>query len=63
MQSAVPGKGVEPIVVEDISQLSQYENRLVTLRDVEFVLPYGTLCNINEAVAAYGIELSAVGRL
>ena len=59
VQSAVPGKGVEPIVVEDISQLSQYENRLVTLRDVEFVLPYGTLCNINEAVAAYGIEQPA----
>ena len=45
--------------MEDISQLSQYENRLVTLRDVEFVLPYGTLCNINEAVAAYGIEQPA----
>lgn len=59
VQSAVPGKGVEPIVVEDISQLSQYENRLVTLKNVEFALPYGTLCNINEAVAAYGVEQPA----
>lgn len=59
VQSVAPGTGVEPIVVEDISQLAQYENRLVTLRNVEFVLPYGTLCNINEATGYYGTEQPA----
>lgn len=58
VQSATPGKGVEPIVIEDISQLARYENRLVTLKEVEFVLPYGMLCNINEASGYYGDKQS-----
>ena len=43
VQSAVAGTPVEPVVIDDLTKLPAYENRLVTLRNVEFALPYGTL--------------------
>ncbi|WP_295939558.1 DUF5689 domain-containing protein [uncultured Alistipes sp.] len=54
VQSAEAGATVEPVVIEDVSQLAAYENRLVTLRNVEFALPYGTLVNINESTGYLG---------
>ncbi len=57
VQSAEAGIPVQPVVLEDVSQLSNYENRLVTLKSVEFALPYGNLVNINEA-GYLGIEQS-----
>lgn len=49
VQSSKGGVVIEPVIVEKVSDLYKYENRLVTLKNVEFVLPYGTLVNINEA--------------
>ena len=58
VQTSEPGPAVEPIVLDDVSQLSHYENRLVTLSNVEFALPYGTLVNINES-GYLGVEQGA----
>lgn len=48
--------GIEPVRIDDISTIGNYENCLVTLKNVEYVLPYGTYLNINETVldADYG---------
>lgn len=59
VQSAEEGQPVVPVVLDDVSQLAAYENRLVTLRNVEFALPYGTLVNMNESKAYLGIEQEA----
>lgn len=59
VQRAEAASPVEPIVLDDIAQLAAYENRLVTLRNVEFALPYGTLVNMNEGKAYLGIEQAA----
>lgn len=59
VQRAEAGTPVEPVVIDDLSQLSRYENRLVTLRNVEFALPYGTLVNINEGASYLGIRQGA----
>lgn len=59
VQSAVAGTPVEPVVIDDLTKLPAYENRLVTLRNVEFALPYGTLVNINEGVSYLGIKQGA----
>lgn len=56
VQSAVAGTPVEPVVIDNLTKLPAYENRLVTLRNVEFALPYGTLVNINEGVSYLGIK-------
>ena len=56
---AVAGTPVEPVVIDDLTKLPAYENRLVTLRNVEFALPYGTLVNINEGVSYLGIKQGA----
>ncbi len=42
--------GIEPIKIDDISTIGNYENCLVELQNVEYVLPYGTYLNINESV-------------
>ena len=57
--SAAAGTPVEPVVIDDLTRLPEYENRLVTLRNVEFALPYGTLVNINEGVTYLGIRQGA----
>lgn len=44
-----PGTGATPVEISDLSQLDDYENTLVTLKDVEFAIPYGTYVNIDEA--------------
>lgn len=59
VQSAAAGTPVEPVVIDDLTRLPEYENRLVTLRNVEFALPYGTLVNINEGVTYLGIRQGA----
>lgn len=48
--------GIAPIKTDDISTIGDYENCLVELQNVEYVLPYGTYLNINETVlnADYG---------
>lgn len=46
-------------MIDDLTRLPEYENRLVTLRNVEFALPYGTLVNINEGVTYLGIRQGA----
>jgi len=38
----------DPVEVSDLSDLSQYENKLVVLKDVHFAMPYGTLFNVDE---------------
>lgn len=49
VKTVLPGSELTPVVLESFADISKYENRLVTIKDVEFVLPYGTLVNINEA--------------
>lgn len=42
------GQGIAPVELAGIAELANYENTLVTLRQVEFVQPAGTYCNIDE---------------
>lgn len=42
--------GIDPIAIDDVSTIGNHENCLVELRNVEYVLPYGTYLNINETV-------------
>ena len=41
-------QGIEPIRVASLAELADYENTLVRLEKVEFVMPYGTYVNIDE---------------
>ncbi|MBQ5635845.1 MAG: BACON domain-containing protein [Alistipes sp.] len=45
---AEPSAGIAPIELTSGDDLDQYEHCLVTLKDVEFAVPYGTYCNVNE---------------
>lgn len=45
VHDAVPGNEVKPVEVTDLSRIAEYENMLVTLRDVQFAMPYGTYFN------------------
>ncbi len=49
VHEATPSAGITPIEITDLVNLNQYENVLVTLKEVEFVLPVGTYVNIAEA--------------
>lgn len=49
VHDATPGQGIAPVQVDELTDLSQYENTLVTLQQVEFALPYGTYVNITES--------------
>ena len=40
--------GIDPIEITSGEDLYKYEHCLVTLKDVEFAVPYGTYCNVNE---------------
>jgi len=40
--------GVTPVEITDMSRLKDYENRLVTLKDVQFALPLGTYLSTDE---------------
>lgn len=42
------GEGIAPVELEYIERLDDYENTLVTLRNVEFAIPMGTYVNIDE---------------
>ena len=42
--------GIAPIEIDDVSTISDHEYCLVKLRNVEYVVPYGTYLNINETV-------------
>lgn len=44
-----PSSGVIPIEISNVADLAQYENVLVTLKSVEFALPFGTSVNIAES--------------
>lgn len=48
--------GIAPVALDDVSTIGDHEYCLVELRDMEYVLPYGTYLNINETVlnADYG---------
>lgn len=48
--------GIAPIALDDVSTIGDHEYCLVELRNMEYVLPYGTYLNINETVlnADYG---------
>lgn len=41
------GHDVTPVEVTDLSRIAEYEDRLVTLKDVQFALPYGTYFNVD----------------
>lgn len=45
---AEPTAGIDPIELTSGKDLNKYEHCLVTLKDVEFAVPYGTYCNVNE---------------
>ncbi len=45
VHDAVAGEEVRPVEVTDLSRIAEYENRLVTLKDVQFAMPYGTYFN------------------
>lgn len=45
IHDAVPGAEARPVEVYDVSSISRYENMLVTLKDVQFAMPYGTYFN------------------
>ena len=45
---AEPSAGIDPIEITSGDDLYKYEHCLVTLKDVEFAVPYGTYCNVNE---------------
>lgn len=40
--------GIAPIEIDDVSTIADHEYCLVKLRNVEYVVPYGTYLNINE---------------
>lgn len=42
--------GIAPVALDDVSTIGDHEYCLVELRDMEYVLPYGTYLNINETV-------------
>lgn len=45
---AVAGSAVEPLALADFSDIDRYENSLVRIDPVEFVIPMGTYVNVNE---------------
>lgn len=49
IHNATPSSGISPIEITDLVNLNQYENVLVTLKEVEFPLPFGTYVNIVES--------------
>ncbi|MDO9634304.1 MAG: DUF5689 domain-containing protein [Paludibacter sp.] len=48
VHDATPSSGITPIEITNLVNLNQYENVLVTLKEVEFPLPFGTYVNIVE---------------
>lgn len=48
VHDAAEGAVPAPLEVSDMGDLSQYENKLVLLKDVHFAMPYGTLFNVDE---------------
>lgn len=48
VHDAAKAEPVAPAVVSDLSTIGQYENRLVTLKDVQIAMPWGTYLNVDE---------------
>lgn len=49
VHDVTPSNGIKPIEISELVNLNQYENVLVTLKEVEFPLPFGTYVNIVES--------------
>lgn len=47
IHDAAPGEPVKPAEVTDLSTIDRYEDCLVTLKDVQFAVPYGTYFNMD----------------
>ena len=45
VHDAAPGVEAEPVEVYELEGIARYENMLVTLKDVQFAMPYGTYFN------------------
>ena len=45
---AEPSSGIAPIEITSATDLERYEHCLVTLKNVEYLVPYGTYVNVNE---------------
>lgn len=43
-----PSSGIAPIVLNSVEEMGMYEHCLVTLKNVEYAVPYGTYVNVNE---------------
>ncbi|MBP9998496.1 MAG: BACON domain-containing protein [Bacteroidales bacterium] len=52
VHDAAAGTAVTPVEISDLSTVAEYENRLVTLKNVQFAMPYGTYLNVDERNAA-----------
>lgn len=50
------GGQAAPVIVSSLADMSAYENTLVTLRDVSFAMPCGTLFNTDERFCYYTDE-------
>lgn len=58
VMKSVESQGIAPIAIEDVTMASQFESCLVTLKDVEFVLPIGTYANLQETYIDFVYDLS-----
>lgn len=57
-QTTLTGGSASPIVLTDVSHLSDYLNCLVTLKGVCYAVPFGTICNVGtwkSGACAYGL--------
>ena len=43
-----PSAGIAPIELDYVGQIEQYEHCLVTIKNVEYAVPYGTYVNVHE---------------
>ena len=47
VHDAVQSSEPEPVQISDLNLIADYEDRLVTLKDVQFAVPYGTYFNVD----------------
>ena len=52
VNSRESSQGIAPVVLDNFAQIDQYENTLVTVNPIEFVIPMGTYMNAQES--SYG---------
>lgn len=52
VHDAAIGTAVTPVEITDLSTVAAYENRLVTLKNVQLAMPYGTYLNVDERNAS-----------